>query len=166
YFAAAMPALSQSAPPVIRRATLLVLPICVAMAWIGPWGASSAASRIALYREQRTKLKTPIEQQLREADVHNALVFVPEGWRGELLARLRVLGASQFLADRLGTTLDACALQTALDAEARSTDADSLKLTRVVERAQAAGVPEPVRNMPGDQAISLVPGSTPTPRCI
>ena len=158
--------LGDAAPPVARRAMALVLPICVAVAWLGPWDVSSASSRIALYRDQRTKLKTPVERQVREAGIHNALVFVTEGWRGELQARLRVLGASQFMADRMATTLDACGLQSALDAERASTDPDSTRLARVVERVRAMGVPRPVPNLPADRAIALVPGSSPTPACL
>jgi hypothetical protein len=167
YFAARLPgAFGDAAHPVVRRAMALVLPLCLAMAWLGPWGASSASSRIAFYREQRTKLKTPIEQQVREAGIHNALVFVTEGWRGELLARLRVLGASQFKADRMATTLDACELHIGMDIESTRTDPDSMKLDRVEFRAKAAGVAQPVPNLPGDQAISLVPGTLPKAECL
>ncbi|HEX7937932.1 MAG TPA: hypothetical protein VF483_03005, partial [Gemmatimonadaceae bacterium] len=166
YFAVRMPGLGTDAHPVVRRALALVLPVCVLMAWLGPWGATSASSRIALYREQRTKLKTPIERQVQEAGIHHALVFVTEGWRGELMTRLRVLGATQFKADRLASTLDACGLQMALDAEARAQDPDSVRLARVVQSAQALGVARPVPDMPADQAIFLVPGTSPTPRCL
>jgi len=166
YFAARLPEAADPAPPWVKRAVVLVIPLCIAMAWVGPWRASSASSRIALYRDQRTKLKTPIEHQVRSAGIHNALVFVTEGWRGELLARLRVLGASQFMADRMVTTLDACGLQTALDAEQLSRDPDATRLKRVAQRAQSLGVARVVPNLPGDQSISLVPGTSPTARCL
>jgi hypothetical protein len=167
YFAVRMPDLvGATAPLLLRRAMPLVLPLCVVVAWFGPWGVSSASSRIALYREQRTKLKTPVEEQVREAGLKNALVFVTEGWRGELLARLRVLGASQFMADRMVTTMDACALQTVLDRERSSSDADSTKLARVIAFGRSFGAPQPVPNLPADQAIALVPGTSPTPPCL
>src|SRR5205085_8095106 len=126
--------------PMLRRMLLLVIPLCVLAAWVGPDGVSSARGRVASYRDQRTKLKTNIDAQLTRAGVHNALVFVNEGWRGRLLARLRVLGATQFRADRLASTLDACALQTRLDAEdTLAARADDERLRRVEEGARAFG---------------------------
>ena len=70
YFAARAPGLVASAferRPTVRRATLLVLPICLAISWLGPLGISSAAARIVLYRDQRSKLKTDIEAQILQA---------------------------------------------------------------------------------------------------
>jgi hypothetical protein len=138
----------------------------VLTAWLGPWGVSSAPSRIALYRDQRTKLKTDIEAQAKRESIGRALVFVNEGWRGSLEARLRVLGASPFRAERLLNTLDACVLQTALDLVDGLTASDDARLESVVTRARAAGVPRPVPNMPADQTIALVPGTSPTPTCL
>ena len=168
-FAARAPAAIAELVPraTVRRVAMLVLPACLGTAWLGPWGVSSASSRVALYREQRTKLKTDIEAQVARAGLRNALVFVNEGWRGTLLSRLRVLGASQFRADRLLNTLDACAIHTALDAEDQIPGApDSVRLERIVARARAFGAARAVPNLPADQAIALVPGSQPTPVCL
>ena len=150
-----------------RRATVLVLPLCVAASWLGPLGVSSAAARVLLYRDQRTKLKTNIDAQIRQAGLHHALVFVNESWRGRLLARLRVLGVQQFEADRVVSTLDACALQTALDAEDTLAASNvSERQNRVLARARAFGNPRLVPGLPADQTIALVPGSAPTPTCL
>jgi hypothetical protein len=150
-----------------RRAASLLVPLCVATAWLVPAGVSSASGRAALYREQRTKLKTDVDAQIERAGISNALVFVEESWRGRLLARLRVLGLSQFRAERVVNGVDACALQTALDAE------DTLAQTgvgrradRVVSRAIAFGEARAVAGLDADRAIALVPGSTPTPACL
>jgi 4-amino-4-deoxy-L-arabinose transferase-like glycosyltransferase len=168
-FAARAPAAVAEAAvrPAVRRVAMLMLPVCVATAWLGPWGVSSASSRVALYRSQRTKQKTDIEAQVARAGLRNALVFVNEGWRGTLEARLRVLGASQFLADRVLNTLDACAIQTALDVEDLvPATVDSIRLERIIARARAfGGVARPVPNLSADQAIAIVPGSAPTPVC-
>jgi len=170
YFAVRAPSLLDAAPPLPRRAARLVIPLCVLVSWLGPWGVSSASSRIALHREQRTKLKTDVEAQVaRERLTTPALVFVTEGWRGSLQARLRVLGATSFRAERLLNTLDACALQTALDAtETGQTSPlpDAARLRQVIDRARAAGTPRLVPNLPADQAIAIVPGSSPTPTCL
>jgi hypothetical protein len=170
YFAAQAPAIASYAwreIPVARRVTLLVLPLCVVVSWLGPLGISSAGARVLLYREQRTKLKTDVDEQIRQAGLHHALVFVNESWRGRLLARLRVLGVQQFEADHVASTLDACALQTALDAE------DSLpartageRQSRVLTRARRFGKAQLVPGLAADQTIALVRGSSPTPACL
>ena len=153
-------------PLVVRRAVLLIVPLCVAAAWLGPVGVSSAGARIALYGEQRTKLKTDIERQIRRAGIRNALVFVNEGWRGRLEARLRVLGATQFRAGRIVNSVDACALQTALDAEDELPRGAPDRLERVLRAARAAGEARPVSGLPADQTIALAPGSAPTAACV
>jgi hypothetical protein len=166
YFAARAPSLvGPAAPALARRSAALLLPLCVGTAWLGPWGVSSASSRIAMYHDQRTKLKTDIDAQARREGVERALVFVNEGWRGNLQARLRILGATQFRASRWSSTLDACALQTALDAADSLTAPDSGRLEGVVARALAHGTPSPVPDLPGDRAIALVPNAPLTPAC-
>jgi len=153
--------------PTARRATLLVVPMCVAMSWLGPLGISSAAARIVLYRDQRSKLKTDVDAQLRRAGIHHALVFVNESWRGRLLARLRVLGVQQFEADGVVSTVDACALQTALDAEDTLPARDATeRRNRVLTRAKDFGSARLVAGLAADQTIALVPGSTPAPVCL
>jgi len=160
--------LTASVPrPVIRRVMLIIPLLCALVAWAGPDGVSSARGRVKMYREQRTKLKTDIEAQIRQAHLRKAVVFVNEGWRGRLQARLRVLGVSQFLADRTLQVVDACALQTALDAEdtlvARS---DSERVERVITRARSYGEARLQQGLSADQTIALVPGSRPTPKCL
>jgi hypothetical protein len=168
YFAARAPGAIASLVsfPHARRALVLVVPLCVVTAWSFR-GVSSGSARIALYHEQRTKLKTDIEGQVDRAGLHDAVVFVNEGWRGRLLARLRVLGWTSFRAERIVGTVDACALEMALDAEdtlpARST---AERAQRVVRTAEAAGLAKPAPGLQADQSISLVPGSRPTDRCL
>jgi hypothetical protein len=152
--------------PLLRRAMLLLVPLCELATWtVG--GVSSSRDRIASYRDQRTKLKTDVEAQIARAGLHDALVFVNEPWRGRLLARLRVLGLSQFRAERALNTVDACALQSALDAEdtlmARS---DGERAGRVLSRARAFGAARLESGLQADQTIALVPGSRPTPTCL
>lgn len=167
YFAARAPGAVAAVPqPIARRTLLLIVPLCVLAAWLGPDGISSAAGRVALYRDQRTKLKTDIGAQAEHARLTNALVFVNESWRGRLLARLRVLGNSQFRAERTLNTVDACALQSALDAEdSIAVGSSTERAERVIRRAREYGDAKPVPGTPADEALALVPGSTPTPTC-
>jgi hypothetical protein len=170
YYAARAPeAVARAFPRIAlpRRAAMLVLPLCILTSWLGPVGISSAATRVLLYRDQRTKLKTDVEAQIRQAGLHHALVFVNESWRGRLLARLRVLGVQQFEADRLVSSLDACALQTALDAEDSLPASDGAsRRDRVLARARSFGKAQLVAGLAADQTIALVPGSVPTPACL
>ena len=92
--------------------------------------------------------------------------LVNEGWRGRLLARLRVLGISQFRADQIVSGVDACGLEGALDAEDSLTGSDAERAERVIQRAKAMGQATAQPGLPGDQAIALVPGSMPTARCL
>ena len=153
--------------PILRRVALLIVPLCIIATWIGPVGVSSARGTLALYRSQRTKLKTNIEAQVDRAQLHNALVLVNEGWRGRLLARLRVLGLTSFRAERVLNTLDACGLQTGLDAEdtlmSRSPEE---RIDRVLKVAGAVGKAELQPGLQADQTIALVAGSQPTPTCL
>ena len=169
YFAArALISTTAAVPrPILRRVVLLIVPLCVLLSWAGPDGVSSARGRVKMYREQRTKLKTDIEGQLARAHLRSAVVFVNEGWRGRIQARLRVLGVSQFRADRVLNTVDACALQTALDAEdTLRAPNDSARAGRVIERASAFGVAALQEGAQADQTIALVPGSRPTAKCL
>ena len=170
YFAARAPGLAAGAVrqlPTVRRAVLLVVPICIVVTWLGPLGISSAAARVLLYRDQRTKLKTDIDAQVRRARVRHALVFVNESWRGRLLARLRVLGVQQFEAERVVSAVDACALHRALDAEDTLPARDNAERRgRVLTRTHNFGKPRLVPGLAADQTIALVPGSTPTRVCL
>jgi len=152
---------------VARRVAMLIVPVCIFVAWLGPSGVNSARARIASYHEQRTKLKTDIDEQAAHANVHHALVLVNEGWRGRLQARLRVLGVSQFRAERVLNTVDACVLQMALDAEDSTRDASpSARAERAIAKAAAYGKARIEQGRQADQVIALVPGTRPTVVCL
>lgn len=167
YFTArALAAFNRVGDPRLRRALRLVAPLCVLFAWLGPAGENSARARATLYREQRTKLKTDVAGQVERARLTNALVFVNEGWRGRLLARLRVLGASAFRAEQIVNTTDACALGEALDGADRVPALPAAeRLDLVVRRARGAGAARLVTGVQADQAVAIIPGSTPSTAC-
>ncbi|TMG81358.1 MAG: hypothetical protein E6H78_16945 [Betaproteobacteria bacterium] len=165
YFAARAPfalASATSSGPA-RRTMALVVPLCVLAAWLGPYGVSSARARLASYHGQRTKLKTDVAAQVARAGLRNALVFVNDGWRSRLAARLRVLGVSQFRAERILNSVDACALQSALDSSDLVGDHDTPgRADAIVQQARTLGPAELQPGLQADQAIALVPGSRPT----
>ena len=149
-----------------RRLGRLVVPACVACAWLVPLAFSSVPGRLAAQRGQRTKLKTDVVAQATAAQLTNALVLVREPWRGRLLARLRGLGVPQFSAEQVVNEVDACALQLALDESDLIGSADpSERRARVLSRARSAG---PATVQPGTIAESRVaraPGGPDTSRC-
>lgn len=123
-----------------RRVARLVVPACVACAWLVPLSFSSVPGRVMAQRDQRTKLKTDVAAQASDGLLTNALVLVREPWRGRLLARLRGIGVPQFDAERVVNVTDACALQTALDDEdADPTVGIPARRERVLSRARSAG---------------------------
>jgi hypothetical protein len=153
--------------PVAARSALLVVPLCVAYAWTVPTGVSSVQLRAFYYRQQRLKLKVDLEQQVAAAHLTHALVFVPESWHARLIARLRTYDMRPLEATRELATVDACALQGALDREDSLPAASNAeRLTRVFATARAAGAAEPVPGMPSEEVISLVPGAMPTSACL
>jgi hypothetical protein len=168
YFAVRAPgaltALTSSS--MVRRVVTLVIPLCVVTGWVGPAGVSSARARLASYHSQRTKLKTDVAAQIARAGLHDALVFVNDGWRARLEARLRVLGVSQFRAERILNTVDACALQSALDSAALSGGDGATRAEAAVRHAAAVGHAQLQPGLQADQAIALVPGFPPTPTCL
>jgi hypothetical protein len=165
YFAARAPFDLGARSPIVRRAMLLLVPASVLWTWTGVTGDSTALGRVASYRAQRTKLKTDIEGQIARQHLDNALVFVNEPWRGRLLARLRVLGVSQFRAERVLNEVDACALQTTLDGDTTPGPAGE-RASRIVSAARSYGAARLQPGQEADRAIALVPGTKPTAVCL
>jgi hypothetical protein len=153
--------------PAARRAALLLVPLCVAYAWAVPTGVSSVQLRAFYYRHQRAKLKVDVDREVAAAGLDHALVFVPESWHARLVARLRALGMRPLDATHTLQSVDACALQGALDAEDSLPGTNTVqRLSRVLERARAAGHAELVPGMPSEEVIALVPGAMPTAACL
>lgn len=153
--------------PVAARAALLVMPLCVAYAWAMPTGVSSVQLRAFYYRQQRAKLKVNPAREAAAAHLTNALVFVPESWHARLVARLRNYDMRPLEASRALASVDACALQGALDAEDSLPASSSAEhLARVFRTARAAGAAQLVPGMPSEEVISLVPGAMPTAACL
>jgi hypothetical protein len=149
-----------------RRIGRLVVPACVACAWLIPLAFSSVPGRLTAQRAQRTKLKTDVVAQASAARLSNALVLVREPWRGRLLARLRGLGVPQFSAERIVDAVDACALQVALDeADLPGAGAAPERRARVLARARSAGAASVQPATIAESRVARAPGGPDTPRC-
>ena len=159
--------LAQSLPAgTLRRAALLIIPLCLCYAWLTPTGVSSVQMRAYYYHAGRTKLKTDIATQLEAAHLSRALVFVHEPWRARLEARLRAFGVTPGEASGILLTSDACQIQAALDIEdARVSDDTAGRKARLRTATRPGG---PLRAVPGLQAdatIFLVAGAVLTDVC-
>lgn len=149
-----------------RRVARALVPACVLCAWLVPVSFSSVRGRLGALHDQRTKLKTDVAEQVARAGLSNALVLVHEPWRGRLLARLRTIGIQQFEAERIVNTMDACALQTALDQGGVSIPTDTAaRRARVLLSAASAGRAALVMNRMADDGLARAPGGPDTPRC-
>lgn len=168
-FAATLPrALGERfARPATGYGAVACMTLAAVYAWLTPAGVSSVQMRALYYRSLREQLKTDISAEVGRARLTNALVFVNDSWHGRLTARLRALSAKPMAADQLLDHVDACALQTALDADDRSPRGTSAeRLERVLRSARDAGAPLVVPGTSADQHIAIVPGSKPTDTCL
>src|SRR6266705_812803 len=159
--------LAQGLPGVtLRRAALLLVPLCLGYAWITPTGVSSVQMRAYYYHAGRTKLKTDITAQVEAAGLNGALVLVHEGWRARLEARFRALGLTPGEASRTLSTSDACQIQTALDAEDVRAPVDTAGRTgRLLAATRPTAPVRPVPGLQADQTLLLAEGRVLTDRC-
>jgi hypothetical protein len=109
----------------VRRAAMLLIPLCVigSLAW--PASASGARMRAEQYRASLPQFRTDIGAQARAAHLTNALVFVHEGWGAREMARMWALGVPRRDAEFLYSGSDGCALEMALLWEESPPPADS-----------------------------------------
>lgn len=155
--------------PLLRRASFLLLPMAVAIAWLlpnglfryqGVWRAVSDARSI------RAVMPVNVQHEVADAELSDALVLIHESWHGRLTARLRALGAPALTAESMVQSLDACALQAGLDREdSLSTGADRARVQRVIRRALAAGTPTLVDPRNPQTSVALVEGRLVTETC-
>lgn len=166
YAARAPEAAARLAHATRRRLARALVPACVLCAWLLPLSFTSVPGRLQALHDQRTKLKTDVAAQVRAAGVTNALVLVREPWRGRLLARLRAFGVQQFEAERVVNTMDACALQIALDeADIVAPSDTAARRARIFARAAASGLATMMQSRMADERIARAAGGPDTPRC-
>jgi len=106
-----------------------------------------------------------IDQAIEEQRLSNAVVFVADGWRARLVARLSVLGARPFTAYKVVDYYDACMLQQLVDSAERMSVPSAERsrfLFATLDRApRAVAVP----GMPIADQLSFEPGRALTPVC-
>ena len=151
--------------PVWRRAVTVIVPLWIALAWLLPAGVAQpngvwALARRARERPVATRL---IDEALTAERPRDALVFVADGWRARLIARLGALGARPFTAQKIVEYYDACRIQQLLDsAEQMRPAVRSGFVFSTLDRApRGAKVP----GMAVADQLALEPGRPLSPAC-
>ena len=155
--------------PSVRATALLILPVSITLAWL-PLAVYSRPAGVWLRAIENTQyVTTPgldVDRELRDAHISNALVFVREPLHRRLTARLRVLGLAPYLAERLASDLDACALLEGLDAaDTMQALSAPQRLSFIYSRARRAGVARHLAGMADEQRLSLVGGAPSNAAC-
>ena len=105
------------ARPLWRRAATVIVPLSIALAWLLPARVAQPNGVWALARRARERPVATqlIDEALTAQRPRDALVFVADGWRARLIARLSALGARPFTAQKIVEYYDACRIQQLLD---------------------------------------------------
>lgn len=149
-----------------RRATLVLVPVCVAASWLRPmepYGVRGIASNFHLTR-QELKRDTPPDTLMRK--LPRALVFVQEGPGSRLARRLWALGISHQDAARFIDVGDACSILEAVRAEEKRGLADTVGRMERMEQSIALYDPSGAGLGPAREVSFKINGaSVMTPAC-
>lgn len=153
--------------PLWRRAATLLVPLWLALGWLLP---ARVAQPNGVWALARRATEPPVAMQLVDdaiAGQHlaNALVFVADGWRARLIARLSAMGARPFTAYKIVDYYDACRIEQLLDVAERSSDpvaTRSRALFAALDRAPRATV---VPGMATADQLSFESNRAPAPEC-
>jgi hypothetical protein len=151
--------------PLWRRAATVIVPLWIALAWLLPARVAQPNGVWALARraQERPVATQLIDEALTAQRPRDALVFVADGWRARLIARLSALGARPFTAQKIVEYYDACRIQQLLDsAEHMPPAARSRFVFSTLDRAPH-GVKVP--GMAIVDQLALEPGRPLSPTC-
>ena len=155
------------ARPVWRRAATLLVPIWILLGWLLP---ASVAQPNGVWALTRRATEHPvamhvIDQAIEGQRLSNALVFIADGWRARLIARLSVIGARPFTAQKIVEYYDACMLQQLVDSAERMpvTPAERSRFVFATLDRAPHGVSVP--GLAVTDQLSFEPGRALTPAC-
>lgn len=148
-----------------RRAALFATIGCVLWSWIPTNSAYTATGMARELRNSRRGLKLDLAGTVREANLHNAVVFLREPFGQRLLRRLWGIGMSRSDAAQLLARRDACSLLAAARAVEKDDAIPRDQKPAAVARTAAPYAPsgQPVRT--ADQTIRISSMETLTPEC-
>lgn len=137
--------LADAMRPTARTAALLLVPACIAIGWFSAGARMSLLGRYV--RQQRVPLVRRVDpdELVRAGGLRHALVFVNLDARNRTLYRLWTFGLPHGDAVRVLASAPLCALNLALDAEAKRSDASgNQRIDRIVSDAARIGTPLPL----------------------
>lgn len=150
--------------PRLRNAATIGVLACLAVAWCIPMTLNGVWGMTSQIRTNRRSLRQDVGAAVREANVHQALVFLHEQLGSQLARRLWALGVMHSDAAQLIATRDACALLSAI----RVAEAD----TAAPARERLAPIAAAARFQPGprtvatpDRTVHVSSPSSLTPEC-
>ena len=137
--------LGASRRPRVRTVAHLLVPACIAIAWL------TAGTRVGLLgrylRQQRVPMVRRVDPDAlaRAAGLEHALVFVNQDAHNRTLSRLWSMGFAHGDAVRLLASAPLCALNVALDSESlRGAASRGERIDRIVVDAARIGTPVPL----------------------
>jgi hypothetical protein len=151
--------------PVLRTATLLLVPLWMLTAWLLPARTQPLGPWQLLTARQELDLNDSLRRTVDAKHLQGALVFVNDGWHARLTARMRAIGMPPFTAQLIVGNYNACTLQQRLD------DAERRGMPSRIAAAYVASVmrePLDARPVPGLSAMEqlALPKSSDVPeRC-
>ncbi|MEO8621788.1 MAG: hypothetical protein ABI625_12035, partial [bacterium] len=151
----------------VRSAVALLIPLWLVCAWTAPsitnqmFGVRQLADN---YRAHGTG--AAITRAVRTAGLTNVVVFIPEGFHGQLAARLRALGVRPLIAEQMVARSDACTLQEALEAAANTpTNSIEQRIQVVMQALARDSGAAPLAGLAPDDQLALVRSRAPSPTC-
>jgi hypothetical protein len=153
--------------PILRRAVTLLVPIWLLLGWLLPAPIAQPNGVWALTRRaaEHPVAVRLIDRAVDERRLDNALVFIADGWRARLIARLAVFGARPFTAQKIVEHYDACLVQQLVDSADRMRAPFAERSRFVFETLDRAPRAVPVSGMSVADQLSLEPGRALTPAC-
>ena len=121
--------------------------------------------RAQQYRNGMTTLRIDVDSAAAAAGVHDALVLVRESWGGQLVTQLWALGVTRTDAELIYRTIDACQLQSAIDAVDRNRGG-AIELKRIIAPyARDSARLQGDHTLP-DTTARFLPGAPRTEKCL
>lgn len=153
--------------PIWRRAATLLVPIWMLLGWLLPAPVAQPNGVWALARRatEHPVAMRLIDRAVEERKLDNAVVFIADGWRARLIARLGVFGARPFTAQKIVEHYDACLIQQLVDSADRMRAPFAERSRFVFETLDRAQRAVPVPGMSVADQLSFEPGRALTPAC-
>jgi hypothetical protein len=153
--------------PLWRRAATVVVPLWFALGWALPASVAQPNGVWALARRAREHpiAMRLIDRAVAEQGLGNAVVFVADGWRARLIARLSALGVRPYAAQEIVEHYDACLIQQLVDSAERIALPSAERARFLFGTLGRAPRAVPVPGAPASDQLALDASRALTPAC-